>query len=135
MTTLDAVARKEEPVQASAEELAAQELVRMAKEQGLSLTGPNGLLKQFTMGFAPKILDAGAFDAAISLGRGRSRWSMRLGYRPRSWSGCGYSGSTGLELPGFRAHCQRTSGHPGGWIRRVRLGGQQISGLMDISSP
>ncbi|MFX0576935.1 IS256 family transposase [Nocardia nepalensis] len=48
MTTLDAVTRKKEPVQASAEELAAQELVRMAKAQGLSLTGPNGLLKQFT---------------------------------------------------------------------------------------
>ncbi|WUC07776.1 IS256 family transposase [Nocardia sp. NBC_00565] len=40
--------RKKKPVEASAEELAAQELVRMAKEQGLSLTGPNGLLKQFT---------------------------------------------------------------------------------------
>jgi len=48
MTTLDAVTRKKKPVEASAEELAALELVRMAKEQGLSLTGPNGLLKQFT---------------------------------------------------------------------------------------
>ncbi|MEU2174963.1 IS256 family transposase [Nocardia sp. NPDC019219] len=46
MTTLDAVARKK--AEASAEELAAAELVRMAKQQGLSLTGPNGLLKQFT---------------------------------------------------------------------------------------
>ena len=27
---------------------AATELVRMAKEQGLALTGPNGLLKQLT---------------------------------------------------------------------------------------
>ncbi len=44
MTTLDAVAKKR--AEASAEELAAAELVRMAKEQGLSLTGPNGLLKQ-----------------------------------------------------------------------------------------
>ncbi|MEV5832622.1 hypothetical protein [Nocardia sp. NPDC052112] len=33
MTTLDAVATKKEPVQASAEELAVAELVRMAKEQ------------------------------------------------------------------------------------------------------
>ncbi len=48
MATLDAVTRKKSSVEASAEELAAQELVRMAKEQGLSLTGPNGLLKQFT---------------------------------------------------------------------------------------
>ncbi len=46
MTTLDAVKRnKPEP---SAEEAAAKELVRMAAEQGLSLTGPDGLLKQFT---------------------------------------------------------------------------------------
>ncbi|MBY8862020.1 IS256 family transposase, partial [Nocardia sp. CA2R105] len=45
MTTLDAVTRKKKPVEASAETLAAQELVRMAKEQGLSLTGPDGLLK------------------------------------------------------------------------------------------
>lgn len=48
MATLDAVTRKKKPAEASAEKLAAQELVRMAKEQGLSLTGPNGLLKQFT---------------------------------------------------------------------------------------
>ncbi|MGW1744000.1 IS256 family transposase, partial [Nocardia sp. NPDC001965] len=46
MTTLDAVAKKK--AEASAEQLAAAELVRMAKEQGLSLTGPDGLLQQFT---------------------------------------------------------------------------------------
>ena len=34
--------------QRSAEQLAAAELVRLAKEQGLSLTGPDGLLKQLT---------------------------------------------------------------------------------------
>lgn len=48
MATLDAVTRKKKPVEASAEELAAAELVRMAKERGLSLTGPDGLLKQLT---------------------------------------------------------------------------------------
>jgi putative transposase len=47
MTTLDVVSPKKKP-EPSAEELAAQELVRVAKEQGLSLTGPDGLLKQFT---------------------------------------------------------------------------------------
>ncbi|MGV9720445.1 MULTISPECIES: IS256 family transposase [Nocardia] len=46
MTTLDAVAKKK--AEASAEQLAAAELVRMAKQQGLSLTGPDGLLQQFT---------------------------------------------------------------------------------------
>jgi hypothetical protein len=47
MTTLDVVSPKKKP-NPSAEELAAQELVRLAQEQGLSLTGPDGLLKQFT---------------------------------------------------------------------------------------
>ncbi len=46
MTTLDDVAKKKP--EASAEELAAKELVRLARNQGLSLTGPDGLLKQFT---------------------------------------------------------------------------------------
>src|SRR3954452_16588617 len=46
MTTLDVVPKKKpEP---SAEETAAKELVRAARAQGLSLTGPDGLLKQFT---------------------------------------------------------------------------------------
>ena len=43
--TLDDVARKR-PAEESAEQQAAVELVRPAKEQGLALTGPDGLLKQ-----------------------------------------------------------------------------------------
>ncbi|MGH8336126.1 MAG: IS256 family transposase [Gammaproteobacteria bacterium] len=46
-TTLDDVAKKKEAEQ-SAEQQAAAELVRLAKEQGLSITGPDGLLKQLT---------------------------------------------------------------------------------------
>ena len=46
MTTLDVVPK--EKVQLSAEGTAAKGLVRLAREQGLSLTGPDGLLKQFT---------------------------------------------------------------------------------------
>jgi putative transposase len=46
-TTLDDVAKKKADEQ-SAEQQAAVELVRLAKEQGLSLTGPDGLLKQLT---------------------------------------------------------------------------------------
>jgi putative transposase len=45
--TLDGVTKKIKP-DPSAEELAARELVRRAREQGLSLTGPDGLLKQLT---------------------------------------------------------------------------------------
>jgi putative transposase len=45
--TLDDVTKKIKP-EPSAEQLAAEELVRRAREQGLSLTGPGGLLKQLT---------------------------------------------------------------------------------------
>ena len=45
--TLDAVTTKKQ-AGASAEQKLARELVRLAKEQGLSLTGPDGLLKQLT---------------------------------------------------------------------------------------
>lgn len=45
--TLDDVAKKK-PAELSAEQQAAAELVRQAKERGLSLTGPVGLLKQLT---------------------------------------------------------------------------------------
>jgi len=47
MTTLEIVPKKNRP-EPSPEELAAKELVRVAREQGLSLTGPDGPLKQFT---------------------------------------------------------------------------------------
>lgn len=47
MTTLDDVAKSKQVVQ-SAEQQAAVELVRLAQEQGLSLTGPDGLHKQLT---------------------------------------------------------------------------------------
>src|SRR5687767_10239942 len=46
MTTLDVVPKKK--AEPSAEATAAKEMVRQAREQGLSLTGPDGLLKQFT---------------------------------------------------------------------------------------
>lgn len=46
-TLNDGTGRKKRP-ELSAEAKAAAELVRAAKEQGLSLTGPDGLLKQLT---------------------------------------------------------------------------------------
>jgi transposase-like protein len=45
--TLNAVASKKK-AEPTAEQKAAEELVRQAREQGLSLTGPDGLLKQLT---------------------------------------------------------------------------------------
>jgi putative transposase len=47
-TTLDDVTPRKKKPEPSAEQQAAAELVRLAKEQGLSLTGPDGLLKQLT---------------------------------------------------------------------------------------
>ena len=47
-TLPDVAAKKKEQVEQTAEQQAAAELVRLAKEQGLSLTGPDGLLKQLT---------------------------------------------------------------------------------------
>ncbi len=46
-TTLDAVNAKKKP-EPTGEAAAAAELVRMAKEKGWSLTGPDGLLKHLT---------------------------------------------------------------------------------------
>src|SRR3954465_1125540 len=46
--TLDDVTPRKKKPEPSAEQQAAAELVRLAKEQGLSLTGPDGLLKQLT---------------------------------------------------------------------------------------
>src|SRR5215469_9103271 len=54
--TLDAVASKKK-AEPTAEQQAAEELVRRAREQGLSLTGPDGLLKQLTKAVLETALD------------------------------------------------------------------------------
>jgi putative transposase len=54
--TLDDVANKKLS-EVTAEQQAATELVRMAKEQGLSLTGPDGLLKRLTKSVVETALD------------------------------------------------------------------------------
>jgi putative transposase len=46
-TTLDDVTARKKP-EPTPEEVAALAVVRRAREQGLSLTGPDGLLKQLT---------------------------------------------------------------------------------------
>jgi putative transposase len=46
--TLDDVTSRKKKAEPTPEERAAEELVRRAREQGLSLTGPGGLLKQLT---------------------------------------------------------------------------------------
>jgi putative transposase len=54
--TLDDVTKKIKP-EPTAEEAAAREMVRRAREQGLSLTGPDGLLKQLTKTVLETALD------------------------------------------------------------------------------
>src|ERR1700685_1029838 len=46
--TLDEMAKRRQPAEVTPEQRAAVELVRMAKEKGLSLIAPDGLLKQLT---------------------------------------------------------------------------------------
>ena len=54
--TLDAVTKKSKR-EPTAEERAAAEMVAEAREQGLSLTGPDGLLKLFTKNVLETALD------------------------------------------------------------------------------
>src|ERR1700744_3329675 len=83
--TLESVTKKKpEP---SAEQVAAQELVRRAREQGLSLTGPDGLLKQLT-----KVVIETALDQEMTEHMGHERnapagnetGNVRNGTRPKT---------------------------------------------------
>jgi hypothetical protein len=64
----------------SAEQQAAAELVRLAKEQGLSLTGPDGLLKQLTaLPQARASVDPGsAVSCESRSSRTRAQWGAGL---------------------------------------------------------
>jgi putative transposase len=55
--TLDDVTSGKRKPEPTAEQLAAEDLVRRAREQGLSLTGPDGLLKQLTKTVLETALD------------------------------------------------------------------------------
>jgi transposase-like protein len=72
--TLDDVAKKK-PAELSAEQEVAAELVRQAKEKGLSLTGPDGLLKQLTKS---------VIEAALS-----EEMTEHLGYEKNDPAGAG----------------------------------------------
>ena len=114
MTTLDVVSpkKKSEP---SAEELAALELVRLAKEQGLSLTRPDGLLKHFTK----SVLET-AFNEEMTEDLGMRRTALpRTGSRPMSATG--------------PTRCSRRwrPGRPGLWSRSM----PRFSSTRSWSSP
>ena len=81
--TLDAVPKKsKEPP--PAELIAARELVRQAREQGLSLTGPDGLLKQLTKTVLETALDEELTSTSVPTSTPRrSRATCVTGPGPR----------------------------------------------------
>jgi putative transposase len=99
--TLDAVASKKERPEPSAEQVAAEELVRRARERGLSLTGPDGLLKQLTKAVLETALDQ---ELTEHLGHEKNgqvvneTGNVRNGTRPKTVLTEG-TGQVGIEVP------------------------------------
>ena len=86
----------------SAEAAAAQELVALAQEQGLSLTGPDGLLKQFTKSVLETALNE---EMTEHLGHAKNRadpdreaGNVRNGTRPKTVL-TGATGHVLIEVP------------------------------------
>jgi putative transposase len=100
-TTLSDMTAKKKP-EPSAEEIAAKELVRLAKEQGLSLTGPDGLLKQFTKNVLETALNEEMTEhlghEKNRVAQGRESTNVRNGTRPKTVL-THASGEVELEVP------------------------------------
>src|ERR1017187_8380780 len=104
--TLDDVTRSKRP-EPTAEEAAATELVRLAREQGLSLTGPDGLLKQLTKAVIETALNEEmtghlGYEKHDPAGQGAGGGNVRNGTRPKT----GLTEATGqveLDVPRDRA--------------------------------
>ena len=98
--TLDDVTKKSKR-EPSAEERAAEELVRRAREQGLSLTGPDGLLKQLTKTVLETALNQ---EMTEHLGHekhapaGNEGGNVRNGSRPKTVL-TEATGQVGIEVP------------------------------------
>src|SRR5882724_7960294 len=104
--TLDGVAKKKDAEQ-SAEQKAAVELVRLAKEQGLSLTGPDGLLKQLTKTVIETALNEEmtghlGYEKHDPAGQGAGNGNVRNGTRPKTVLTDG-TGHVELDVPRDRA--------------------------------
>src|SRR3954465_12812939 len=102
--TLDDVAKKKQ-AEPSAEQQAAVELVRLAREQGLSLTGPDGLLKQLTKTVLETALNEEltehlGYDKHDPAGAGSG--NIRNGTRPKTVL-TEASGHVQLDVPRDRA--------------------------------
>jgi putative transposase len=103
--TLDDVTTKKPD--ASAEAQAARELVRLAREQGLSLTGPHGLLKQLTKTVIETALDEEitghlGYKKHDPAGQGAGSGNVRNGSRPKTVL-TDSSGQVEIDVPRDRA--------------------------------
>src|SRR5260370_48816 len=102
--TLDDVTKKSKR-EPTAEELAAEELVARARERGLSLTGPDGLLKQLTKTVLETALNQ---EMTEHLGHEKhglasgETGNVRNGTRPKTVLTEG-TGQVGIEVPRDRA--------------------------------
>src|ERR1700756_4076118 len=100
--TLDAVAtRKKDKPEPTAEQKLAEELVVRARERGVSLTGPDGLLKQLTKTVIETALDQ---EMTGHLGHEKNgpavneAGNVRNGSRPKTVLTEG-TGEVGIEVP------------------------------------
>jgi hypothetical protein len=107
--TLDGVTTKKQPAEVSAE--AARELVRRARERGLALTGPDGLLKQLTKTVIETALNEEmtghlGYKRHGPAGQGAGSGNVRNGTRPETVL-TGSIGPVGIEVPRDRAGTSR----------------------------
>jgi putative transposase len=97
--TLEDVTKKKDKPEPTAEERVAEELVRRAREQGLSLTGPDGLLKQLTKTVIETALNQ---EMTEHLGHEKGgqpvSGNVRNGTRPKTVLTEG-TGQVGIEVP------------------------------------
>src|ERR1700733_4202957 len=105
--TLDGVTTKKQPAEVSAEAEAARELVRLARERGLALTGPDGLLKQLTKtvietALNEEITEHLGYEKHDPAGQGAGSGNVRNGTRPKTVL-TGSSGQVGIDVPRDRA--------------------------------
>jgi transposase-like protein len=105
--TLDGVTAKRTRPEPTAEEAAARELVRLAREQGLSLTGPDGLLKQLTKtvietALSEEITEHLGYEKHDPGGQGGGTGNVRNGSRPKMVL-TDSTGQVQIEVPRDRA--------------------------------
>jgi putative transposase len=103
--TLDAVTRKKAKPELSAEQKLAEELVARAREQGVSLTGPDGLLKQLTKTVLETALNQEMTEHLGHEKHGRPEpgsGNVRNGTRSKAVL-TEASGEVGIEVPRDRA--------------------------------